>query len=92
MEETSEKPLTKGEIAVLVALWEACNGSIHAHVPEQAVISRFKPHFRGLARKTLRKLARRPERYVLRHKNRETSYSITMMGIRKLRELGIITR
>jgi len=34
VEETSEKPLTRGEIAVLVALWEACNGSIHAHVPE----------------------------------------------------------
>jgi len=42
---TNAKPLTNEEIAVLVALWEACGGSIHAHVPEQAVLSHFPSHF-----------------------------------------------
>ncbi len=92
MTTTNAKPLTNEEIAVLVALWEACGGSIHAHVPEQAVLSHFPSHFRGLARRTLRKLVRRPERYILRHKNRETSYSITVIGIKKLKELGIISQ
>jgi len=36
----NSKPLTELEITVLVALYEACRGSVHAHVPEQAILSK----------------------------------------------------
>jgi len=47
-------------------------------------------HIKDAAKRALEKLARRPERYILPHRGRTTSYSITIAGIRKLEELGLI--
>ena len=86
----SEKLLSADEIAALLACYYACDGSTKAHQPLELIRKKFSPPFRDEAKRALEKLARRPERYILPHRGRTTSYSITIAGIRKLEELGLI--
>jgi hypothetical protein len=60
------------------------------HVPEEAILSRFRKDFRGEARKALKRLAKHPQRYILRHPGRKMTYHLTKTGKNKLKELGII--
>ena len=83
------KPLTELETATLVALFYATGGSIHSHVPKQAVQARFRRHLRGFVPKELKKLVRRG--YALRNpRGRQTTYKITVEGISKLRQMKLI--
>ena len=51
--------LSKIEMATLQALGDACNYSLHAHVPIEAVTRRFRTNLRGDAKKALRNLRRK---------------------------------
>ena len=85
----SRKPLTALEIATLVDLFYASNGSIHAHVPRQAVQARFRKDLRGFVPKELKKLVRRG--YAFKHPTRgQMTYGITTEGIKKLRQMNLI--
>jgi len=87
----SKKPLSEQEIATLYALYKAANESIHAHVPEHAVLARFRKDLRGFAREALADLTRRPETYVIKHPTKGgMTYQITLEGIKILKEKGII--
>jgi len=85
-----EGSLSEEEIAALLACYYACDGSTKAHQPLELIRKKFSQPFRDEAKRALEKLARRPERYIVPHRGRTTSYSITMAGIRKLEELGLI--
>lgn len=63
---TSE--LSEIERATLQALADACNYSLSAHVPIEAVASRFPTHLRGDTRKALKKLRRKG--YCIEHPTR----------------------
>jgi len=87
----SEKPLTQEQIAVLLALYEATKGSIHAHVPKRAVQAHFRKDLRGFAGEALDELIRHPSRYAIKHPTKgEMTYSITLEGIKKLKEMKLI--
>ena len=45
--------------AVLIAVYDATNGSLSAHVPLEAVLRRFPGHLRGDVRRCLRELVKR---------------------------------
>ena len=84
------RALTQDEIALLVALYEETDGGLSGRCSVGRIIRHFPRHFRGFAKKALKKLARHPEKYITRKPGRETTYSLTINGINKLRELGII--
>jgi len=74
---TSE--LSEIEQATLQALADACNYSLRAHVPEQAVTRNFPTHLRGDAKRALRDLRRKG--YCVEHpagKNR--TWQLTRKG------------
>lgn len=50
--------LTQFQIATLRALAEACNFSVNAHPPEEAILRRFRRHLWGDARGALDQLRR----------------------------------
>lgn len=84
-----KKALTDLEIATLLALFHATNGSIHAHVPKQVVQAHFRKDLRGFVSKELKRLMRK--RYAVKHPTgRQTTYGVTEMGIEKLREMNLI--
>jgi len=83
------KPLTELEIATLVALFYATNGSIHSYVPKQAVQARFRKDLRGFVPKELKKLVRRG--YAFKNpRGRQMTYGITIEGINELRKINLI--
>lgn len=72
--------LTALEQATLIALSEACNCSLSAHVPKEAVTSKFAKHLRGDVKKCLKKLKRRG--YCYAHPTgRNTTYQLTREGL-----------
>ena len=84
------KPLKDDEIAGLMAVCDACNGSPSAHVPIEFICRKLSRPYRDEAKGIIEKIARHPERLILAHKGRTKSYSITMAGIEELRRLGLI--
>lgn len=83
---SKEKPLTPVQEAVITAIYDACHGSLSAHVPEHAILARFRRDRWGEARKALDKL--RPRGYYTRHPTRgEITYRLTAMGKRIAEEL-----
>lgn len=73
--------LTAMEQASLKALAEACNYSLHAHVPTEAVTCKAKKHLRGEIKKALKQLARIG--YCLKHPTGGcTTWSLTPDGLR----------
>lgn len=86
----SEKPLKDEEIAGLMAVFYSCNGSPSVHVPLEYIRKKLRPPYRDEAKRVVEKLASRPERFVLSHKGRTTSYSITIAGIEALKKLKLI--
>ena len=85
-----EKHLKRDHVAGLVAVYDACGGSIYAHMPLPMIRRRFVEPYRNEAKRIVEDLVRKG--YVTLHKGRNISYSITKAGVEKLRELGIITR
>ena len=77
------------EIAGLIALYYACNGSVHAHVPIERIRRKFSAPYRDEAKRIVEKLSRHPEGFVHIHKGRTISYGITMAGVKKLRDLQL---
>jgi len=72
--------LSAEEQAALVALAEACNWSINAHVSVEAFTRKFKTHLRGDAKKTLKKLKKRG--YCTPHPTGgSTTYQLTDPGL-----------
>jgi len=88
----SAKPLKQAEIATVMAVYHACKGDIHAHQPVQLIRKKFVKDLRDAAKRLLEETARRPERYILKHKNKDTTYSITLNGIRVLEDMNLIPR
>ena len=83
---SKEKPLTPVQEAVITAIYDACHGSLSAHVPEHAILARFRRDLRGEARKALEKL--RPRGYYMRHPTGgEMTYNLTTIGKRIAEEL-----
>ena len=82
MIDVDSEPLAK---AVLIAVADACNYSLNAHVPEGTIVRKFPSHLRGEAKNTLKKLLKTP--YVVRHPTgRNMTYNITHAGIKKAQE------
>jgi len=83
--------LTEREVAALFALHHATRGSTSAHLPEHAILVRFRSDYRGYVADALEELARHTEKYVVKHPTRtEMTYQITEAGIRKLQELRLL--
>lgn len=71
--------------AVLIAVAEACNYSTNKHVPEGAILRKFKSHLRGDTKKILKKLVKTP--YIVKHPTgRNDTFNITQNGINKAQE------
>lgn len=88
----SSKPLRPEEIAAIVAVYYACGGDIHAHQSVPHIRNKFDKYFRPFAKRILEKVARRPERYIQRHRNKNLTYSITLNGIKLLEDMNIVHR
>jgi len=72
------------ELATLHALADACNYSLGAHVPEQAVTRKFPTHLRGDAKKALKKLQRKG--YCIQHPTgRNMTWQLTSAGLNTVR-------
>ena len=68
------------EQATLQALADACNYSLSAHVPVEAVTRRFRTHLRGDAKKALKKL--RSKGYCFEHPTgRKRTWQLTPKGL-----------
>lgn len=73
--------LTAMELATLKALADACNYSLSAHVPKEAVTSKFRTHLRGDVKKCLKKL--RTKGFCRAHPTGgSTTYELTINGLR----------
>jgi hypothetical protein len=68
------------EQATLQALADACNWSMSAHVPAQAVTRKFPKHLRGDVKRSLKKL--RAKGCCFEHPTgRNTTYQLTPNGL-----------
>lgn len=68
------------ELAILKALADACNWSLGAHVPVEAVTKRVHQNLRGEVKKILRKL--RAKGYCMEHPARKhTTWQLTSYGL-----------
>ena len=66
--------------AILIAVYDATNGSLSAHVPLEAVLRRFPGHLRGDVRRCIRELVKRG--LVTLHPTRgSTTYQLTQWGL-----------
>jgi hypothetical protein len=75
-----EEGLSQLDEATLRAVADACNYSLHAHVPIQAITSRFRTDIRGDVKKTLRKL--RKKGYCQEHPTfGSKTYNLTELGL-----------
>ncbi len=77
--------LTDIEKAVLIALAHACNFSLSAHPPIEAVTRSFSRHLRGDAKKTLKKLGRKG--YCNRHPAHAQTWQLSRHGLQKVLDL-----
>lgn len=72
--------LSEIERATLQALADACNYSLSAHVPVEAVTRKFPTHLRGDAKKALKKL--RSKGYCFEHPTgRNRTWQLTPNGL-----------
>jgi len=88
----SSKPLKPEEIATILAVYDACAGSTHAHQPIERIRNKFAKGLRPYAKELLEKVTRRPEVYIQRQKNKNVTYSIALNGIILLEDMNIIPR
>lgn len=76
--------LSPMEQATLKALAEMCNYSLSAHVPKEAVTSKFPKHLRGDAKKCLKKL--KSKGFCREHPTgRNITWELTINGLRATR-------
>lgn len=84
------KELDPEHIAVLIAIYDACGGSIRGHVPIQAIRSKLTVPYKQLCKDVLKNLKKHPDVLIHEHVGRDHSYGITMNGIHFLRKKGIL--
>jgi len=78
--------ITVIEEATLRALADACNYSLSAHVPVEAVTARFQTHLRGEAKKALERLRRKD--YCYKHPTgRSMTWQLTRKGLDMAKDL-----
>jgi hypothetical protein len=78
--------LTSIEQATLRALADACNYSLHAHVPTEAVTCRVAKNLRGEAKHALKEL--RKKGLCLKHPTgRSTTWQLTLEGLTTARSI-----
>jgi len=80
--------IPNGIIAGLYVLYRLCKGSTKRHVPKAFLSKKLVRGVEGYAGDILKDL--RKAGYVNIYKGRTESYAITVSGIKKLKELGII--
>lgn len=74
------------EQAVLKALMYACNFSLGAHVPRQAVAKKLQPNLRGEVKKYLKKL--RAKGYCIEHPTGgNTTWQLTPLGLSEAKKM-----
>ena len=82
-----EYQLNQIEVLVLLGLFKATRGSIHAHPPIEAIQSNVKPKFHKHLKKAVKKLCTKG--FILQHKTRGgVTYNLTKEGLNTAR--GII--
>lgn len=78
--EVSMVTLTAMQLATLKALADACNYSLHAHVPTEAVTCKMKRHLRGDMKGALKDLVKMG--YCIKHPTgRNTTWGLTVGGL-----------
>jgi len=78
--------LSPMEQAVLRALMYACDFSLGAHVPRQAVAIKLQPNLRGEVKKYLKKL--RAKGYCNEHPTRgDTTWQLTQLGLSEAKKM-----
>jgi hypothetical protein len=75
-------------IAGLLALYHACGGSVHGHVPAEAFRRSLRKEYRQYAASMLKRLRRRG--FIDVHKGRQESDSVNMRGVELLSSLGLL--
>jgi hypothetical protein len=79
-------PLSPIEQAVLRALIDACDCSLSAHVPKEAVAKKMAPNLRGEVKKQLKKL--RAKGYCYEHPTGgNTTWQLTLAGLSEGRKI-----
>ena len=73
--------------AVLCALYAKCNGSIHCHVPLEAIKTKLRRELWPTLRRTLRELEKRGLIY---RKGGTKSYGLTREGVQRAHEICLI--
>lgn len=82
MIDVDSDPLAK---AVLIAIADACDYSLHKHVPEGLILKKFQTHLRGDVKNIIKKLCRTP--YIHKHPTRgNMTYNITRDGLLKAQQ------
>ncbi len=85
------RPSLKPEaVAGLLAIYEACGGSIYTHQPLELIRKKFAKPSKPFCKGIFEDLVRHPDGFVSRHSGRDKSYGITMNGISVLRGLGLV--
>jgi len=82
----SPSPLSPVETATLQALADACNYSLSAHVPKEAITRRAHPNLRGDVKKSLKKL--RSKGYCFEHPTGgNMTWQLTQRGLTMARNI-----
>jgi hypothetical protein len=72
-------------LEALTAVARATNYSLHAHVPQQAILAKFRNSGRERLKRKLRKLAHAG--FIVLHPTAgETTWQLTRLGLKSLRE------
>ena len=77
-------------IAGLLALYDACGGSIGGRVQKRHWKRNFSSDYSGQADKIIKKCSNNPEGYVRRKPGRNMTYRISMVGIKALKNARAI--
>ncbi len=73
-------------IAVVCAVYDKCNYSIHCHIPLEAIASRFRTDLRGFVKKAVKRAVTLG---LLYRKGGTKSYGLTKEGFQVVKEFCI---
>jgi len=81
--------LSETELAVLLALYDAARGNVDVRVSLEEIAGRFRKDYRGYVAEVLSGLARHG--HVQEYRTADgVTYRIAGVGVRKVRELGVV--
>ena len=84
------KKINPEHIAGLIAIYDACNGSIKGHVPISAIRKKLSNPYKQYCKIIIKYLKKHPDKLIHEHVGRNHSYGITLNGIQILKEKGIL--